>query len=110
MKNPEDKVRDELFGNSVGSLEGHIDRKRAIADETRYSIVYFLSMHGEMKKNNLADSMDISEEELEKVIDPLLNTNLVARVPSPDGNDNYRITRLGVDEISSDIEFYGKEN
>lgn len=98
MKDPR-----KLDENLIGSFNSHVRRKKVLENEDRYAVLYSLSINGEVRKRELYESMDMSEEDLENIMKPLLDTNLVSRIPSPDDNDIYKITRLGLDEIPTNL-------
>jgi hypothetical protein len=101
-KKPKERVENDLFNNRVDNLEMHVKRKQALADEDRYAILYSLCMHGYLEKDSLEEKVPDGAD-LDKTLAPLLNTNLIAQL-SVDGNDRFRVTSLGVEEITNDIE------
>lgn len=105
MNNPKDaksRVENDLFSDKIDDLEMHVKRKNALGDKDRYAILYSLCMHGYLEKDSL-ENMIPDDVQFDKVLEPLLNTNLVAR-QSVDGNKRFRVTSLGVEEITNDIE------
>jgi len=98
---------DRIFGSILGSLRALIARKRALADETRYSILYLLYETNFLGRTTLVNATGLDGEGLENHLRKLLDANLIARVPTPDGIDGrrtfYRITELGRQEIKSDL-------
>jgi len=101
-------VEQRLFGDKIDALDAHIERKQALADPTRYSILYLLYEYGEISRRRLADETGRDSNDLQYHLRDLLDANLIAKVPAPEGADGrltyYRITSLGKQEIASDIE------
>lgn len=99
-------IERELLGESIGGLSSHIKRKQALADETRYAIVYIVYRYGEITHKHLRTVMSTSSD-LEEHLKPILNCNLIARVSSDRVTDKkstyYRITKLGEQNITADI-------
>lgn len=107
-------VEQRLFGDKIDSLEAHIERKQALADTTRYSILYLLFEYEEISRRRLADETGRDSNGLHYHLRDLLDANLIAKVPAPEEADGrltyYRITSLGKQEIASDIENIRHEN
>lgn len=111
-------VGQRLFGGKVASLDSHIERKKALAEPTRYSILYLLYEYGEISRKRLVEETGRDSNDLQHHLNDLLDTNLIAKIPAPEGADGrktyYRITTLGKQEIASDIEHivggYAHEN
>lgn len=101
-------VEQRLFGGKIDSLGPHIERKKALAEPTRYSILYLLYEYGEISRKRLAAETGRDSNDLQHHLNDLLDTNLIAKIPAPEGADGrktyYRITTLGKQEIASDIE------
>lgn len=101
-------VEQRLFGGKVDSLGPHIERKKALAEPTRYSILYLLYEYGEISRKRLVEETGRDSNDLQHHLNDLLDTNLIAKIPAPEGTDGrktyYRITTLGKQEIASDIE------
>ncbi|WP_135662642.1 winged helix-turn-helix domain-containing protein [Halorhabdus rudnickae] len=101
-------VEQRLFGEKIDSLTPHIERKKALAEPTRYSIVYLLYEYGEISRKRLAAETGRDSNDLQHHLNDLLDTNLIAEIPAPEDADGrqtyYRITTLGKQEIASDIE------
>lgn len=101
-------VEQRLFGGKIDSLGPHIQRKKALAEPTRYSILYLLYEYGEISRKRLVAETGRDSNDLQHHLNDLLDTNLIAEIPSPEGADGrqtyYRITSLGKQEIASDIE------
>lgn len=97
-----------LFDGKIDTLDSHIERKKALAEPTRYSILYLLYEYGEISRVRLAAETDRTSNHLQHHLNELLDTNLIAEIPAPEDADGrqtyYRITTLGKLEISSDIE------
>jgi DNA-binding MarR family transcriptional regulator len=106
--NVTDYVEQRLFAGKIDSLAAHIDRKRALADPTRYSILYLLYEYGEISRKRLVSETGRDGNDLQYHLRDLLDANLIATVPAPDDADGrrtyYRITTLGKQEVASDIE------
>lgn len=100
-------LHQRVFDDVIGSLRALVERKKAIADETRYSILYLLYETNVLGRKTLVKATGKDEEGLEHHLRKLLDANLIARVPTPDGLDGrrtyYRITALGSQEIESDL-------
>lgn len=101
-------VEQRLFGGKIDSLASHIERKKALAEPTRYSILYLLYEYGEISRKRLAAETGRDSNDLQHHLNDLLETNLIAEIPAPEGADGrqtyYRITSLGKQEVASDIE------
>jgi DNA-binding MarR family transcriptional regulator len=101
-------VEQRLFGGKIDSLGPHIERKKALAEPTRYSILYLLYEYGEISRTRLAAETGRDSNDLQHHLNDLLDTNLIAKIPAPEDADGrktyYRITTLGKQEIASDIE------
>lgn len=102
-----DYVEHRLFENSFDDLSSHLARKKALADEGRYSILYLLYEYGELSRKRLSDETGRVSNKLEQPLRQLLEANLIEKIPGPEGADQrktyYRITMLGRQEIASDI-------
>lgn len=100
-------VDTKVFGPVLDSLRAITERKKAVADETRYSILYLLYETSVLGRKAISALIGQDEEGLEYHLRLLRNANLIARVNTPDGVDRrrtyYRITPLGQDEIESDL-------
>jgi DNA-binding MarR family transcriptional regulator len=101
-------VETRLFESSFDDLGSHIARKKALADEGRYTILYLLYEYGELSRKRLSDETGRASNALEQPLRRLLDAELIERIPGPTGADQrktyYRITTLGRQEIASDIE------
>lgn len=101
-------VEQRLFGGKIDSLGLHIERKQALAEPTRYSILYLLYEYGEISRTRLVEETGRDSNDLQHHLNDLLDTNLIAKIPAPEDADGrktyYRITTLGKQEIASDIE------
>ncbi len=101
-------VEERLFGNKIDALNPHIERKKALAEPTRYSILYLLFEYGQISRKRLADETGRNSNDLQHHLRDLLDTNLIAKIPAPEDADGrqtyYRITILGKQEIASDIQ------
>ncbi|WP_162989902.1 winged helix-turn-helix domain-containing protein [Natronorubrum halophilum] len=101
-------VEQQLFGGKIDTLERHIERKQALAEPTRYSILYLLFEYGKISRKRLATETGRDSNALQHHLEDLLETNLIAKIPAPEGADGrqtyYRITTLGKQEIASDID------
>ncbi len=101
-------VEQRLFDGKIDTLERHIERKQALAEPTRYSILYLLFEYGEISRKRLAAETGRDSNALQHHLRDLLDTNLIAKIPAPEDADGrqtyYRITTLGKQEIASDID------
>lgn len=101
-------VEQRLFGGKIDSLGPHIERKKALAEPTRYSIMYLLYEYGAISRKRLVAETGRDSNDLQHHLNDLLDTNLIAKIPAPETADGrktyYRITTLGKQEIASDIE------
>lgn len=101
-------VEQRLFSGKIDSLGPHIERKKALAEPTRYSILYLLYEYGEISRKRLVTETGRDSNDLQYHLNDLLDTNLIAKIPAPEDADGrktyYRITTLGKQEIASDIE------
>ena len=97
-----------LFDGKVDSIEAHVSRKRALADQFRYSVLYLLYEYGEASRTRLCEDTGRDGNDLQHHLRELLDTNLIARRPAPEDADGrrtyYRVTTLGKQEIESDLE------
>ena len=100
-------VDEQLFSDTIDSLAAHIDRKKALADPVRYSLLYLLYDREQMPRKQLANATGLESSGLQYHLRDLLDANLIAEVPTPDEADGrvtyYRITTLGKQEIIADI-------
>lgn len=103
-----DYVETRLFKNSFDDLDSHIARKKALADEGRYTILYLLYEYGELSRKRLSDETGRVSNKLEQPLRRLLDADLIEKIPGPKEADQrktyYRITTLGRQEVASDIE------
>lgn len=101
-------VDERLFDGKIDSLERHLERKKALADQVRYSVLYLLYEYGEISRKRLATETGRDSNKLQHHLDELLETNLITEIPAPEDADGrktyYRITTLGKQEIASDVE------
>lgn len=101
-------VEARLFGNSFDDLSSHIKRKKALADEGRYTILYLLYEYGELSRKRLSDETGRVSNKLEQPLRRLLKADLIEKIPGPERADKrktyYRVTPLGRQAIASDIE------
>jgi len=106
--NASDYVETRLFEGSFDDLDSHVARKKALADEGRYTILYLLYEYGELSRKRLSDETGRVSNKLEQPLQRLLDADLIEKIPGPEGADQrktyYRITTLGRQEIASDIE------
>ncbi|MEZ3116070.1 winged helix-turn-helix domain-containing protein [Halobaculum sp. MBLA0147] len=96
-----------LFGGTVDSLDAHVERKRALADPFRYSVLYLTFLYGRVSRSRLVEETGRDSNDLQHHLKRLLETNLLAEVPAPDDADGrrtyYRITTMGKQAIGSDL-------
>ncbi len=101
-------VEQRLFDGKIDTLERHIERKQALAEPTRYSILYLLFEYEEISRKRLAAETGRDSNALQHHLRDLLDTNLIAKIPAPEDADGrqtyYRITTLGKQEIAGDID------
>lgn len=97
-----------LFDGKVGTVSGLIRRKKALSNETSYAILYLLYETRVIGRKSLVEATGKDEQGIEHHLNNLLNANLIARIPVPDGFDGrltfYRITALGQQEIEADLQ------
>ena len=100
-------VDERLFGNSLETLQDHVERLTALAEPTRYAILYLLYEYGEVSRKRLSDETDRESNGLQQPLRKLLDANLIEEIPGPSDADGrktfYRITPIGRQEIASDI-------
>lgn len=105
--NIEQHVESRLFQNTIDSLEAHIDRKKAVADTLRFSILYVLYKFGELQRKQLTRATGKNSNGLQHHLRDLIDGSLINQIPAPDDEDGrltyYRITTLGKQEIEADI-------
>lgn len=87
---------DDLFANTFDSLDALTRRKQAIADPDRYRALYYV--YERQDETVYEDALPTDD------IDPLLNENLLAHVPTPDNRYIVRITTLGKQELEADLQ------
>lgn len=85
---------DELFNGSFDDVESFTRRKAALADADRYRALYYVFQ----RRDQTVYRSELPTEDIQQ----LLDTNLLARVPNPDGDDEIRITTLGKQAIEAD--------
>lgn len=100
-------VETKIFGNTIDTLELHVDRKAAVADTLRYSILWLLYEYKELPRSMLVQATGKQSNGLHHHLRELLNNNLIAEVAGPEDGDKrtsyYRITKLGEQEIEADV-------
>lgn len=100
-------VNNRLFKDTIDTLDSHIDRKKAIADALRYSILYLLYEFEELQRKELTKATGKDSNGLQHHLRDLLEANLISQIPAPEDKDGrltyYRINTLGKQEIESDI-------
>lgn len=100
-------VENRLFRDRIDSLEAHVDRKKAVSDTLRYSILYLLYEFEDLPRKQLVEATGKNSNGLQHHLRDLLDGNMIAEVPAPDDEDGrltfYRITTLGRQEIEADI-------
>jgi DNA-binding MarR family transcriptional regulator len=102
-----------LLGEQVDDLESFTQRKQALAHPVRYAVLYYMyEVAGDdderrIPRADIAHGLDREDNALETHLRPLLQANLIAKVPAPDGADGrktfYRLTYLGRREVESDV-------
>jgi len=101
-----DYVDSELFKGEIGSLDTHLRRKEVISHPCAYSILYIIWEKKEIRRPDLKRVSELEEDKFENVINCLIDVNLIARVPAPEGprgeRTYYKITFIGKQEIESD--------
>lgn len=101
-------VDKRLFGDSLENLQDHINRLTALAEPTRYSVLYLLYEYGELSRKHLSDETGRKSNKLQQPLRKLLEANLIEEIPGPSDADGrrtfYRITPIGRQEIASDIQ------
>jgi len=104
----EQYVNEQLFNGSMGTLTDHVARKAALGDGRRYAILYYLWDRDEVARKELADAIDDPGFDLTHHLGELVDAGLVARVGALEDEDGrqtfYRITHIGQQEISSDVQ------
>lgn len=85
------------FDGSFDSLTTVADRKRALADVERLSLLCVVASEVEITEDQLVDASYLNRDEIREHAQPLLDMNLIAKVPSPERK--YRITKVGADEL-----------
>ncbi len=100
-------IEQRIFSDKIDSLDAHIDRKKALADPFRYSILYVLYEYGEISRKRLTAHTGKDSNDLQHHLRDLLDANLIEQIPAPEGADGrqtyYQITTLGKQEIAADL-------
>lgn len=101
-----DYVNERLFSDCIDNIDMHIRRKKALADKTRYTILYLLYEYGELSRRRLSEETDRTGDSLQQHVEKLLDNNLIARRVTHNGGRRtyYRITHTGEQIIASDID------
>lgn len=103
----EEHVEKDLFGETIDTLDVHTDRKSALGDSIRYSILYIVYQCRTISRMKLSEATGRDSNGLQHHLRELLNNNMIAEVPAPDEGDGrmsyYRITKIGAQEIEADI-------
>jgi len=103
----ENYADERIFGGKIESLDLHISRKKALAQKTRYSILYLIYEHGEITRSQVSDYTGRDGNALQHHLRSLIDTNLIAEISAPEDADGretyYRITTLGRQEIEADL-------
>lgn len=106
--NGEKYVDERLFADCIDDLDEHIKRKKAIAHETRYVILYLLYEYGELSRRRLSEETGRTGNGLQQHVKKLLNLNLIAKLRLKQNDDKrrtyYHITKIGEQIIASDID------
>jgi DNA-binding transcriptional ArsR family regulator len=106
--NIEEYVEEKLFSDAIDTLNLHVERKKAVADRLRYSVLYLLYKHDKLPREELVQATGKESNALHHHLRELLNNNLIAEVPTSAEEDGrksyYRITKLGAQEIEADIQ------
>lgn len=101
-------VDEQLFSDSMGTLTDHVARKAALSDGRRYAILYHLWDREEVARKELAEAIDDPGFDLTHHLGELVDAGLIARVGAPEDKDGrqtfYRITHIGKQEITSDVQ------
>lgn len=104
----EEYVDNRLFAGKIDSLDAHVERKQALADPVRYSILYLLFEFQSISRKRLVEATGRTSNGIDYHLRDLLDANLIAQIPSPEGADGrrtfYRITTLGKHEVKADLE------
>ena len=104
----EQYVDDQLFNGSMGALTDHVARKAALSDTRRYALLYYLWDREEVARKELAEAIDDPGFDLTHHLGELIDARLIARVGAPEDEDGrqtfYRITHIGQQEITSDVQ------
>lgn len=106
-------VDKELFAETFDDLEAFLARKQAVATPQRYAVLYYLydcvggDTEAQLAEQELRQRLDLdANTDLHgDILRPLLDTNVIARIPAPerrDGADYYRLTTLGRRTIEAD--------
>jgi DNA-binding MarR family transcriptional regulator len=108
-------VDDLLFDGSFDDLNSFSTRKRAMSHPLRYAILYYLYethrggeesvTRGELGR---VTGRETSGNDLQSVLRPLVEVDLLEQVPAPEGVDGrrtyYRLTTLGRQAIEADLD------
>lgn len=100
-------VDERLFESTIDNLDMHIRRKKAIANKTRYSILYLLYEYRSVSRRRLSEETGRVGNGLQQHMKQLLDCNLIARIHGQGGDQRrtyYRITKTGEQIIASDID------
>lgn len=78
-----------MIEGTIDSIDAAVRRKKAVSDPERLEALYYVYQNEEVFRD------DLPTDEIQ----PLLDNNLLARIPYPDGREKIRITNLGRDEL-----------
>jgi DNA-binding MarR family transcriptional regulator len=102
----EEYAEEQLFSNSMGTLDDHVARKAALGDTRRYAILYYLWDREEVARKELAAAIGDPSFDLTHHLVELVDAGLIARMGAPEDKDGrqtfYRITHIGRQEITAD--------
>lgn len=87
------RVESELLNDAL-DLDREVDRLEAIAEETRFTILYLLAAEDSLHSGELADLLDRRQNDLYHHLDRLESAGLVGKYRADDGGRVYELSPL----------------
>lgn len=87
------RVEAELLNDAL-DFDREIDRLDAIAEETRFTILYLLADRGSLRSGELSELLDRRQNDLYHHLDRLESAGLVGKFRADDGGRVYELSPL----------------